>query len=68
MTRGGVGGILIIARTEFCQAQFKLGLTEPYVAVDINPAGFSLVCIFKSKKTQEESILIKKNYKDRKGK
>ena len=55
----GVRGILIIARTEFCQAQFKLGLAEPYVAVYINPAGFSLVCIFKSKKTQEESIAIK---------
>ena len=33
----------IIARTEFCQAQFKIGLAEPSVAVNINPAVFSLV-------------------------
>jgi hypothetical protein len=41
-----VMGIIIIARTDFCQSQFKLGLTEPSSAVDINPAGFLLVCIF----------------------
>ena len=42
-------GILIIIWTEFCQAQFKQGLAEPSVAVDINPAGFSLGCIFKGR-------------------
>ena len=37
-------GSIIIAPTEFCQAQFKKVLAEPSVAMDINPAGFSLVC------------------------
>jgi hypothetical protein len=37
------GVSLIIARTEFYQAQFKIRLSEQSVGVNIIPAGFSLV-------------------------
>ena len=63
----GVRGILILARTEFCQAQFKVGLTELSVAMYINwlPIGLH---ILERKTNQEETISINFFYKDRKGK